>query len=103
MLTCVAQLITEHKMLLSTLLSSLFALASIASAQAPTVTVDNGVFVGSQTVVAGAPQGVKKFLGIPFAVTPPQRFSPPQKAPASTQTHQATNYGPGCLQINIGE
>lgn len=89
-------------MLLSTLFLSASALVSLIAAQAPTVTVDNGIFVGSQTAVPGTSQQVKKFLGIPFAVTPPQRFSPPQKAPASRETRQATNYGPNCLQINIG-
>jgi len=89
-------------MLLSTLFLSASALAPLVAAQAPTVTVDNGIFVGSQTAIPGAPQEVKKFLGIPFAVTPPQRFSPPQKAPASRETRQATNYGPGCLQLIIG-
>ncbi|KAF2750819.1 Carboxylesterase [Sporormia fimetaria CBS 119925] len=89
-------------MLLSVLLLGVTALTPFVGAQAPTVTAENGVFVGSQTAIPGAPQGVKKFLGIPFAVTPPQRFSAPVKAPASRQVRQATNYGPGCPQIVSG-
>ena len=73
------------------------AIVGLASAQAPTVTVDNGVFVGVSTSVPGAPQTVKKYLGVPFAVTPPQRFSPPVKPPNSNTVRQATQFGPNCI------
>jgi carboxylesterase type B len=70
---------------------------------APTATADNGVFVGIATAVPGGTQTVNKWLGIPFAVTPPQRFSPPVQAANSNAVRQATNYGPGCLQQGSGK
>lgn len=85
-------------MLKFNLLVSVAALFGGVQAQTPTVTVDNGVFVGTATTIPGAPQKVNKYLGVPYAVTPPRRFSPPQRANQSTQVRQATNYGPGCLQ-----
>jgi carboxylesterase type B len=69
---------------------------------APTATADNGVFVGVATAVPGGAQGVNKWLGIPFAVTPPQRFSPPVKPANSNAVQQALNYGPQCIQQGAG-
>jgi len=77
--------------------------ASLASAQAPTVTVDNGVFVGVSSSVPGATQSVKAFLGVPFAVTPPQRFSPPVKPPNSNVVRQATQFRSNCIQTGPGK
>lgn len=69
-----------------------------AADQKPTATADNGVFVGVATAVPGGQQTVNRYLGIPYAVTPPVRFSPAVKAPASSSTRSAANYAPACLQ-----
>jgi len=71
---------------------------SIVAEAAPTVTVENGVFVGTTSAVPGATQVANRFLGIPFAVTPPVRFERSVKAPNSTEIRNATSYGPNCLQ-----
>ena len=62
----------------------------------PTVTIDVGTVIG--TAVPFETSTVYKFLGIPFAVTPPERFSPPQPVgnlpgPMTAQTASAA-----CIQ-----
>lgn len=46
----------------------------------PTATIDVGEVIGTTTVLPSSTVTVKKFLGIPFAVSPPERFAPPLPA-----------------------
>ncbi|EON69466.1 hypothetical protein W97_08726 [Coniosporium apollinis CBS 100218] len=46
----------------------------------PTARLDSGPIVGTTTALPSATAVVNKFLGVPFAVSPPERFSPPQRA-----------------------
>ena len=82
--------------------ASIFALLSIGCAQSdsslPSASIDAGVILGTATAIAGSSTGVNKYLGVPFAVSPPERFSPPQKpAPWSTPIN-TTTWKPACIQ-----
>ena len=78
----------------------LFALAkqTYCQSDAPTVTIDIGTVVGKSSTVPGGKNGVKQFLGIPFAVSPPERYSPPQPATPVSTPIQATAFSDSCIQ-----
>jgi len=66
---------------------------------APTITADDGVIAGVATNVPDTAQpNVNKFLGLPFAVTPPERFSPPEPASKIQGVLNATAVKPACIQ-----
>jgi carboxylesterase type B len=52
--------------------------AAYAAEGAPTAIVEGGIVVGTTTALPGATAPVNKFLGVPFAASPPLRFAPPQ-------------------------
>ncbi|KAL8721757.1 MAG: hypothetical protein Q9181_007638, partial [Wetmoreana brouardii] len=64
----------------------------------PSATIDSGVVIGTTTTLPSATVAVNKFLGIPFAVTPPERFSPPQPAGKFRGPLYAQAVGPACTQ-----
>ncbi|KXT17296.1 hypothetical protein AC579_520 [Pseudocercospora musae] len=64
----------------------------------PTATIENGVVHGLKTSLPAATAAVNKFLGIPFAKSPPTRFGLPEPAPQSQATINATAWSPSCLQ-----
>lgn len=66
----------------------------------PTATLDCGVVIGTTTSLPAATATVNKFLGIPFAQSPPQRFGMPQ-APGSCNVN-ATAWKPACIQQFVG-
>lgn len=69
-----------------------------AAAGSPSVTLASGVVVGTTTKLPSATAAISKYVGIPFAASPPQRFGPP-KAPASwTKPLLATTTQPACVQ-----
>ncbi|KAH7396267.1 Alpha/Beta hydrolase protein, partial [Pyrenochaeta sp. MPI-SDFR-AT-0127] len=65
---------------------------------APTATIDAGVVVGKATSLPAALGPVNQFFGIPFAKSPPERFSPPQAPPAFGKPINATVWKPACIQ-----
>jgi hypothetical protein len=64
----------------------------------PTAKIDSGVLIGTSTTLASATAVVHKYLGIPFANSPPGRFSPPVKPQPWIQPLDATKYKPACIQ-----
>ncbi|EME85427.1 uncharacterized protein MYCFIDRAFT_186051 [Pseudocercospora fijiensis CIRAD86] len=64
----------------------------------PTATIENGIVHGLTTSLPAATAPVNKFLGIPFAKSPPTRFGPPEPAPQSQAILNATAWSPACLQ-----
>lgn len=70
---------------------------------APTATVDDGILHGTTTSLPAATASVNKFLGVPFAVSPPERFSPPQQLPDSQKIINATAWSPACIQQFVCE
>ena len=71
----------------------------------PTVTIDNGIVVGTATSLPKRPHGydsVHAYLGIPFAQSPPLRFAPPEPAPAWLTPLNATVFKPACIQQYSG-
>ncbi|KAG5754731.1 hypothetical protein H9Q70_002676 [Fusarium xylarioides] len=62
----------------------------------PTVTIDNGIIIGTSTSIPDSKVKVNQFLGIPFAEKP-IRFSPPKPAKPWDTPYNATVYKPACL------
>lgn len=71
---------------------------SCYSGGGPTVTIGAGVVQGTTTSLPAATAFVNKYLGIPFAQSPPLRFAPPEQLQASGQTINATAFKPACIQ-----
>lgn len=68
---------------------------------APTVTLDQGVYIGTTTQLATATPIVNKFYGIPFS-DKVERFSPPAPPPSSNQVTVVDKLLPVCWeQINF--
>ncbi|KAF2490675.1 alpha/beta-hydrolase [Lophium mytilinum] len=69
----------------------------------PTVTVSDGVLIGTTTTLPSATASVNKFLGVPYAAIPTSslRFAPPQAVPTYT-TRQANAWSNSCMQQFIG-
>ena len=63
----------------------------------PTATIDAGVVIGTTTSIPAATATVNKFLGVPFAKSPPTRFAPPE-SPGQIGTINATAWSPACIQ-----
>ncbi|KAL0936343.1 para-nitrobenzyl esterase (carboxylesterase) [Colletotrichum truncatum] len=95
---------TRYSSVVQLLLSAtLFLQASAlpAANAVPTVTIDSGVIVGTtaQPVNQAGPTGyANAYLGVPFAKSPPERFSPPQAAPAWSLPLTAQAFKPACIQ-----
>ena len=64
----------------------------------PTVVLHSGIVIGTTTSVLSATATVNKFLGIPFAASPPQRFSPPSKVAPWHKPLNASAFKPACIQ-----
>ncbi|KAF9875012.1 carboxylesterase [Colletotrichum karsti] len=85
------------------LLSSTFLLQALAApaanVAAPTVNIPNGAIIGTTTqpAVPGATYA-NAYLGVPFAKSPPERFSAPEAAAAWTSPLSATSFKPACIQ-----
>jgi Carboxylesterase family len=65
---------------------------------APTVTLASGVLVGTKTLLPSATAGGNKFLGVPFADSPPKRFSPPQDPRPWSKPLSVLTVKPACIQ-----
>ncbi len=80
-------------------LSSLVALASVASAAPEPVPTKSGEVVG----LVSADGAVRTFLGIPFAAPPTGalRWREPRPAPSWPKVRQATAFGPRCVQAPV--
>ena len=83
---------------LSTASTALAAAASAYPGGGPTATISQGVVIGTTTSLPAATATVNKFLGIPFAKTPPERFGPPESPPASGEPIMAQQWSPACMQ-----
>jgi hypothetical protein len=78
--------------------------SAVISAE-PTVTIALGVIVGKTTTVSNQPSvtaKAKAYLGVPFAQSPPERFSPPVAAAAWSSPLQAQALKPACIQQFAG-
>lgn len=64
----------------------------------PRATIASGVLIGTQTALPSATAAVNKFLGIPFAQSPPERFSPPQSPQPWRSPLLVTEWKPACFQ-----
>ncbi|THZ89003.1 alpha/beta-hydrolase [Aureobasidium pullulans] len=89
---------TSRYFLLYLWAASLVSSHAVGSAQTgPTVRIENGLVLGTTTSVPAASATVNQFLGIPFAQSPPERFSPPRAA-SQVGVINATAWKPACIQ-----
>ncbi|KAK3114778.1 hypothetical protein LTR53_006555 [Teratosphaeriaceae sp. CCFEE 6253] len=65
---------------------------------APTATIDAGVVIGTTTSLPAATASINKFLGVPFAKSPPTRFAPPEDPGSFGEPINATAWSPACIQ-----
>ncbi|GKT48724.1 cocaine esterase [Colletotrichum spaethianum] len=86
------------------LLSSTFFLGAFglpASNAGPSVTISSGVIIGTTAQPAsqaGSTGYANAYLGVPFAKSPPERFSPPESAPSWSTPLPAQAFRPACIQ-----
>lgn len=67
----------------------------------PTVTLASGVVIGTTTKPTNQPSltaSANAYLGVPFAKSPPVRFSPPEAVTPWSTPLQAQNIKPACIQ-----
>ena len=64
----------------------------------PTATIDAGVVIGTTTSLPAATATVNKFLGVPFAKSPPIRFAPPESPGTFEEAINAPAWKPACIQ-----
>jgi len=77
--------------------ASIFSITN-AGPGSPTVRIDSGVIIGTSTTLPSATAVVYKFLGVPFADSPPERFSPPVRPERWFRPLDTTEYKPACIQ-----
>ncbi|KAF3000146.1 hypothetical protein E8E13_005218 [Curvularia kusanoi] len=88
----------------SSLLTLSFLLGLVFAAPAavdPTVTISAGIVIGTATKPPNQPSltaSANAYLGVPFAKSPPERFSPPESASPWSTPLQAQNVKPACIQ-----
>ena len=68
------------------------------NAASPTVTLASGVIFGTATSLPSATASVNKFLGVKYAVSPPERFSPPTPVQPFSEPYDATETKASCIQ-----
>lgn len=86
----------------SHLLWALLGSVTATSSHAPTVVLRPGRVTGTATVLPSSTVTVNKFLAIPYAVTPPKRFLPPERLVRYDGPVNATQPPPLCMQQNYG-
>jgi hypothetical protein len=80
-------------------LSILAAMAGAALANSrPTAVVAQGVVVGTTTSLPAATATINKFLGIPFAQSPPERFGLPKPPSRFRGELDASQFKDACTQ-----
>lgn len=86
------------------LLNFFFFLSTALAAPAalgPTVTIASGTIIGTTAKPANQPSltaTANAYLGVPFAKSPPERFSPPEAASPWSTPLQAQAFKPACIQ-----
>lgn len=88
------------KLLFSSLLCSATVLAAPAATN-PTVSISAGTIIGTATKPANQPSltaSANAYLGVPFAKSPPERFSPPEAASPWSTPLQAQAVKSACIQ-----
>lgn len=79
-------------------ISTAHAIPAADAVSKPSVTLASGVVVGTTTKIPSATAAVSKYVGIPFAASPPLRFGPPKAHASWTKPLIATTTQPACIQ-----
>ncbi|KAI9038834.1 Carboxylesterase [Aspergillus affinis] len=69
---------------------------------APTVVIPQATIIGTTTTLPTATAAINKFLGIPYAISPPDRFEPPEPVEDSDDTIRATQWRDRCFEQTSG-
>lgn len=77
---------------------TLAATAGVAVARNPTALIAQGLVVGTTTSLPAATATVNKFLGLPFAQSPPERFGLPQTPKRFRGELDASKFKDSCIQ-----
>ncbi|KAF2035410.1 liver carboxylesterase 1 precursor [Setomelanomma holmii] len=88
-------------LLCSSVYQVLSAPAAAVTPPGPTVTISSGIVEGTTIKLANQPSvtaAANAYLGVPFAQSPPERFSPPQAASSWSFPLQAKALKPACIQ-----
>lgn len=92
----------------ATLLTALLSITSSTTSRTkssctPSVKIADGIVIGTTTSLPSATAAVNKYLGIPYAKSPPVRFSSPSPATPWSQPLNATAFAPACIQQIISK
>jgi hypothetical protein len=79
-------------------ISSRHGLPTAYAGGGPTATIDAGIIHGTTTSLPAATASINKFLGVPFAKSPPTRFAQPESAEKFTGPINVTAWSPACIQ-----
>lgn len=66
------------------------------------MTLPYATVAGTTTSLPSATAPVNKFLGVPFAKTPPERFEPPSAPDQAASVVDAAAFKPACIQQFAG-
>jgi acetylcholinesterase len=72
--------------------------AALANSRRPTAVIAEGVVVGTTTSLPAATATIYKFLGIPFAQSPPERFGLPKPPSRFRGELDASQFKDACTQ-----
>ena len=64
----------------------------------PTAVIDSGPIIGTTTHLPSATAVVNQFLGVPFAVSPPKRFTPPVRPKRQRRAIKTQKFKASCVQ-----
>ncbi|ENI02000.1 hypothetical protein COCC4DRAFT_43072 [Bipolaris maydis ATCC 48331] len=96
-----------HSLLKAFLVSALITrVTPVFADEAPIVTIASGVVIGTTTKPAnqpGLPASANICLGVPFAKSPPERFSRPEAVQPCSSPLQANTLKPACIQQFSGK
>jgi acetylcholinesterase len=76
----------------------LVAAAGVSVANRPTALIAEGLVVGKTTSLPAATATINEFLGIPFAKSPPKRFSLPEPPSRFRGELDASKFSDACTQ-----
>jgi hypothetical protein len=86
-----------------TVLWTLLGSVAAAPSHAPTAVLHPGRVIGTTTILPSSTATVNQFLGIPYAITPPKRFLPPERLVKYDGPLNATQLPHLCMQQNYGQ
>jgi len=72
--------------------------SALVRAAGPTVTISSGPIIGVTTTLPTVARPVNQYLGIPYAISPPERFSRPSSPQNWTTPLRCQVHKDACIQ-----